>query len=43
MKGKDLIKKIKELGIEKEVVFSEDYMRIEIQDVKIENNKIVLK
>lgn len=43
MKGKDLIKKIKELGIEKEVVFSEDYMKMEIQDVKIENNKIVLK
>lgn len=43
MTGKDLIKKIKELGVEKEVVFSEDYMRIEIQDVKTENNKIVLK
>ncbi|MFL0167639.1 hypothetical protein [Candidatus Clostridium helianthi] len=43
MTGKDLIKKIKELGVEKEVVFSEDYMRIQLQDVKIENNKIVLR
>ncbi len=43
MTGKDLIKKIKELGTGKEVVYSEDFMRFEIKDVKIENNKIVLK
>jgi hypothetical protein len=43
MKGKDLIKKIKELGIEKEIVCSQDFMKTELQDVKIENNKIVLR
>lgn len=36
MTGKDLIKKIKELGINKEVVYSEDFMRLEIKDAKIE-------
>ena len=43
MTGKDLIKKIKELGINKEVVYSKDFMRVEIKDAKIENNKIVLR
>jgi len=43
MKGKDLIKKIKELGVEKEIVYSEDFMKTEIQDAKVENNKIVLR
>jgi hypothetical protein len=43
VRGKDLIKKIKELGIEKEVFFSKDYMSETINSVEIKNEKIVLR